>query len=275
MTRRHLHTLAILLFSLPAPRIYAQQLDDAPSANPARPTVSTPATLTPPGYVQFETGFLAAWNSPGVTWQSSFNEVVKVALNRRVQVLASLEPYAYTRADPLSGNDPGGVALGVQAVVHHGEGPRPTVALSYFRQVYGGTAPDLDIGSFENSATLLVSADVKGFHYDTNYLFNEVVSGARRAQFGQTLSISHPLSGKFGLSGEIWHFTQPFLRSRAVGNLWALNYNARKNLVFDAGFQRGLTSTSAHWEIFIGFTYLLPHQIPGLKDLRSKNAVHG
>ncbi len=38
---------------------------DAPVANPARPTVSTPATLSPVGYLQFETGILAAWQSPG------------------------------------------------------------------------------------------------------------------------------------------------------------------------------------------------------------------
>ena len=58
---------------------------------------------------------------------------------------------------------------------------------------------------------LLASADVKGFHYDTNYLFNEVIDNAiHRAQFGQTLSVSHPLVKKFGISGEIWHFTQPF-----------------------------------------------------------------
>jgi hypothetical protein len=30
---------------------------DEPEANPGRPTVSTLATLTPVGYVQFETGF--------------------------------------------------------------------------------------------------------------------------------------------------------------------------------------------------------------------------
>jgi hypothetical protein len=103
---------------------------------------------------------------------------------------------------------------------------------------------------------------VRGFHYDTNYLFNEVVNGAvRRAQFGQTLSVSHSLTKKLGISGEIWHFTQPFLRSNTVGNLWALNYNMRENLVLDGGFNRGLTSTSTRWEAFAGFTYLLPHKV--------------
>ena len=35
-----------------------------PEANPGRPTVSTPATLTPAGYLQFETGGIAANHSP-------------------------------------------------------------------------------------------------------------------------------------------------------------------------------------------------------------------
>ena len=47
----------------------------------------------------------------------------------------------------------------------------------------------------------------------------------------------------------------------AVGNLWAVNYNVRKNLVLDGGFDHGLTSTSTHWEMFAGFTYLLPHKV--------------
>ena len=103
---------------------------------------------------------------------------------------------------------------------------------------------------------------MKGFHYDANAAFNELSEGpVRRGQFGQTLSISHPIAGKFSLSGEIWHFTEPFLRSNAVGNLWAMGYAARKNLVLDAGFDRGLTGTSTRWEVFAGFTYLLPHRL--------------
>ncbi len=235
--------------------------DDA-VANPARPTVSTPATLTPVGYFQFETGVLAAWNSPGLSSQENLSEVIKFSVSRWIELLASSSPYVHSSAVDQPANGSGDVALGAQAVVHHGEGAQPTVAFSYFGRVYSGDAPDLDIGSFRNSGLILVSADVKGFHYDTNYLFNEVVNGGvRRAQFGQTLSVSHSLTKKLGISGEIWHFTQPFLRSNTVGNLWALNYNVRKNLVLDGGFNRGLTSTSTRWEAFAGFTYLLPHKV--------------
>ncbi|HYX70036.1 MAG TPA: hypothetical protein VE825_12940 [Terriglobales bacterium] len=234
---------------------------DDPEANPGRPTVSTPATLTPVGYFQFETGYLGAWNSPEFSSQSSINEVIKLSVHRRIELLAESQPFAHSRAGGHATNDPGDVFLGVQGVVYPGEGARPTVAVSYFGRVYAGTAPGLDIGSARNSVLLLVSADVKGFHYDTNYFFDEAVAGQiRRAQFGQTLSVSHALKGKFGLTGEIWHFTQPFQRGHAVGNLWAVTYDASKDLVFDAGFDHGLTGTSTRWEVFAGFTYLLPHR---------------
>lgn len=242
--------------------VAAQQPPDEPVANPGRPTIATPATLTPVGYLQFETGFLGATHSPEFTSQSSFNEVVKFSVSRRIELLAGSGLFAHSRVDRQSANGVGDVLLGAQGVLHRGEGARPTIALSYFHRIYSGDAPDLDIGSARDSALVLASADVRGFHYDTNFFFNEVIDTAiHRAQFGQTLSVSHSLGKKFGVSGEIWHFTQPFLRSNAAGNLWALNYNPRKNLVLDGGFNRGLTSTSTRWQGFVGFTYVLPQRI--------------
>jgi hypothetical protein len=166
-------------------------VDEAPEANPGRPTVSTPATITPAGYLQFETGFVPAYQSPEFSSRYSLSEVMKLSV-----------------------------------------------------------------------LLVLASADVKGFHYDANAFFTELEQGpVRRGQFGQSLTISHQFLHRFTLSGEIWHFTQPFLNSNAVGNLWAVGYSARKTLVFDAGFNHGLTGTSTGWEAFVGFTYLLPHRL--------------
>jgi hypothetical protein len=268
--RRYLLTLAeIVLLAIAA---LAQQSrkatdqslpdPDAPAANPGRPTISTPATLTPGGYFQFESGVLSAWMSPEFSSQLSANEVIKFAVCRRIELLAGAEPIAHSVVGGSSRNDAGGVSLGVQGVLYPGEGVEPTIAMSYFRSVYGGSAPDLDVGSPTNSTLLLVSADINKFHYDANLFFNEVVNGpVRRGQFGQSLSVSHPLTTRLGLSGEIWHFTQPFIGGNAVGNLWALSYNVSKDLVFDAGLDHGLTNTSTGWEVFAGFTYLLPRRM--------------
>jgi hypothetical protein len=249
--------LSLLIVSSSAAQ--SAESDDA-EANPGRPTVSTPATLTPVGYLQFETGVLGASHSPEFSSRYGLNEVMKLSVAPRLELIASAEPVVHYRAEGTSANGTAEVFLGAQAVIGHGEGVKPTISASYFRRVYDGGVPELDFGSPRNSFLVLASADVKGFHYDANALFNEQTRGlAHRVQFGQTLSISHHIAGKLSLSGEIWHFTQPFLDGHAVGSLWAVSYAARKTLVLDAGFNRGLTSTSTRWEVFAGFTYLLPH----------------
>jgi hypothetical protein len=256
--------------SLWVARICAQSPTmETPAANPGRPTVSTPATLTPVGYLQFETGGLYASTSPEFTTRFGVNQVTRLAVASRLQLLALSEPLVHATGatgDGLSGNHPGEVFAGLQAVVLHGEGHQPTVSLSYIRRLYESPAPEIDIGTFRNSALLLVSDDLGGFHFDINGIFSEQAAGVvRRGQFGQTLSISH-LLGPFTVAGELWHFTQPLTSGHAVGNLWALSYPVRKNLVMDAGYDHGLTSSSTQWEGFAGFTYVLPHRLWGATE---------
>jgi hypothetical protein len=255
--------IAVLLFLAASRPVTAQsEAVDEPEANPGRPTVSTPATLTPAGYLQFETGFTPAYNSPEFSSRYSLNEVIKLAIASRLEFLVQAEPIAHFTTDGATANRVADIFLGAQGVLYHGEGATPTLAVSYFHRVYDGGAPEFDYGSPTNSFLVLASADVKGFHYDANAFFTELVQEpVRHGQFGQSLTIAHPLLHRFTLSGEIWHFTQPFLRRNAVGNLWAVSYAARKNLVFDTGFNHGLTGTSTSWEAFVGFTYLLPHRL--------------
>ena len=236
--------------------------DETPDCNPGRPTVSTPATLTPVGYLQFENGGLYASDSSEFATRFGINQVTKLAVNSRLQLLLLSEPLTHSAgAGTSDGYSPGGVGAGLQGVLVHGEGPRPTISASYIRQFYGGSATDLDIGSATNSMVLLVSTDLGKFHFDINGIVNEQVDAAvRRAQFGQTLSVSHPI-GKVTLAGEFWHFSQPLTRGNAAGNLWAVSYPLKKNLVIDAGFEHGLTGSSTQWEGFAGFTYLLPHRL--------------
>jgi hypothetical protein len=235
---------------------------DEQEANPARPTVATPATLTPKGYLQFETGGLAAAHSTEFSSLYGFNEVIKLALASRLQLILSVAPFERFRSNGRYSNGSAEILAGAQAVLKKGEGAKPTIAISYFRRAREGSGANVDLGSARNSLLLLASAEVRGFHYDANAIFNEQTQDVvGRAQFGQTISVSHHLAGKISLTGELWHFTQPFLRGHTVGNLWTLGYAPRKNLVFDAGFNRGLTTTSTRWELFAGVTYLLPHRL--------------
>jgi hypothetical protein len=232
-----------------------------PEANPGRPTVSTPATLTPVGYLQFENGVLFAKDSTEFSKRIGISQVTKQSVLPRLELFLQSEPLAISQSKNRTAAQEREVFAGVQSVLFVGAELRPTVSISYIRRVHTSVAPELDIGTFRQSTSVLLSEDLYGFHFDTNGILAEQMQGAiRRVQFGQTLSISQSL-GKFTVSGEIWHFSQPFEKGNTVGNLWAVSRALRKNLVVDAGFDRGLTKTSTRWEVFVGFTYLLPHRL--------------
>jgi hypothetical protein len=263
MSTHRLALLAALYFLLSCALSAQVDTSPVPEANPARPTVSTPATLTPAGYLQFENGGLFAAKSSEFSRRVGIGQVTKLSIDKRVQFLALFEPFTHSTGAAVPGNRPGEVFAGLQAVIVPGKGERPTISAQYVRRLYASPAPELDLGTFVQSATILLSDDLDGFHFDMNGLVMEQQEDrtkVRRAQFAGTLSISHPI-WKFTISGEVWHFAQPLTHGHAVGNLWAMSYPVRKNLVIDAGLDHGFTSTSTRWEGFAGFTYLLPHRL--------------
>jgi hypothetical protein len=232
-----------------------------PEANPGRPTVSTPATLTPVGYLQFENGALFAQDSTEFSKRIGISQVTKLSVLPRLELLLQSEPLAISKSKDQTAVHEGEVFVGAQSVLFVGDESWPTVSISYVRRVHTSAAPELDVGTFRQSTSILLSEDLHGFDFDTNGILAEQVQGdVRRAQFGQTLSVSHSL-GKFTISGEVWHFSQPLEKGNTVGNLWAVSRALRKNLVVDAGFNHGLTKTSTRSEALVGFTYLLPHRL--------------
>src|ERR1700681_2779222 len=64
----------------------------APDANPGRRTVSTPATLTPVGYLQFENGILHAQDSTEFSTRVGVNQVTKLTVHPRLQLILLSEP---------------------------------------------------------------------------------------------------------------------------------------------------------------------------------------
>ena len=93
----------------------------------------------------------------------------------------------------------------MQVVLLPGEDNRPTISVQYLRRLYANPVPELDLGTFIQSTTILLSDDLGGFHFDMNGLVMEQqddTTKVRQAQFAQTLSISHPI-GKVTVSGEL------------------------------------------------------------------------
>jgi hypothetical protein len=69
-----------------------------PDANPGRPTVSTPATLTPVGYLQFENGVLFAEDSTEFSKRIGIGQVTKLSVFPRLELFLQSEPLAISQS---------------------------------------------------------------------------------------------------------------------------------------------------------------------------------
>ena len=233
------------------------------TANPGRPAMATSALLTPVGYAQFESGLLLAADSAGFSNRSGDEETMRITVTPFLQFIFAAEPVAHTSTEQEDLNQRGDSTAGLQVVMMPGHGVKPTISSSYLHLVRMGTASSLDIGGFANSALLMASSDLGHLHVDANVFLNETEGPIRRAQLGEALAFSHPVTAKLGATAEVRHFTQPLTGGSVYSTLWAASYSVRPNLVIDTGLVNGLTGTSTRWQVASGITYVLPHRLWG------------
>jgi hypothetical protein len=103
-----------------------------PDANPGRPTVSTPATLTPVGYLQFENGALFANHSTEFSNRLGFSQVTKLAVFPRLQLLLQTEPLVTSQIQSQTAVREGEVFAGMQGVLFSGGESNPTFPSAIF-----------------------------------------------------------------------------------------------------------------------------------------------
>jgi hypothetical protein len=125
-----------------------------PEANPGRPTVSTPATLTPVGYLQFENGALFAEDSTEFSKRVGVGQVTKLSVLPRLELILQSEPLAISHLKDQTAVHEGEVFAGVQSVLFVGDESRPTVSFSYVLRFHTSVAPELDIGTFRQSTSI-------------------------------------------------------------------------------------------------------------------------
>ncbi len=72
------------------------------------------------------------------------------------------EPIAHFTAEGTTANRVGDIFVGAQGVLYHGEGAKPTLAVSYFHRAYDGGAAEFDYGSPTNSFLVLSERRCEG-----------------------------------------------------------------------------------------------------------------
>ena len=230
--------------------------DAAPSVTPYRPSVSTPAALSAPGWLEVEGGLLRVPGAGGAR-RDSVPVTLKLAFTPDWGVRFGGD--AWVRERDSSGARLSGVGDSVVVL-------KRRFALdeaSAFGLEGGATLrtgrSGIGSGSSDYSLNGIYSADFGGdWHTDLNLVATRIGHsdpGAGRVQTLWAASLSRTLGDRWGVVGEFSGTHQRGVEGTAQF-LAAASYNISKSLVLDAGVAHSVRAGSAGWSLFTGFTVL-------------------
>jgi hypothetical protein len=247
--------LALALMSAAMTRAAA---DDAPAATPYRPTVSNPANLSEPGWLEVELGWQRVHGGSDKQ-RDSVPVLAKLAFTPDWGVLIGGD------LDVRSSNNAGAVSKGVGDTtitlkhrIHTAtEGTAFGIELGY----KSPTAPNSS-GSGSGKADYIFngiySTDFSGNHLDLNLgatRLGTADAGQSRTQHSWAASLSRELGDKWGVFSELSGTAQRGVSAQSQ-LLAGASYNVSKRVVLDAGMTSGLAATSQDWSVFFGVTIL-------------------
>jgi hypothetical protein len=254
--RRSLAIVALALAAAGAPT-RARAADDEPSAMPYRPSVSTPATLSEPGWLEVEGGLQRLRDED--SRRDSVPVTVKLAFTPDWGIRVGGDAWAHVRDDAgggVSGLGDLGVVLKRRFAVDDASAFGLEVG-ALFPSGRPGSGPGS--GKADYGLNAIYSADFgSSWHTDLNLMSNRI--GQIDAGTGRTLwlgaaSLSKSLDEQWSLIGEV-----SGARRHGVADssqlLLAASYNVSKRLVLDAGAARSLRAGTPTWSAFTGFTWL-------------------
>lgn len=238
---------------------FAQSTSDgAPSVTPYRPSVSTPAALSAPGWLEIEVGALHV-HTGDVPRRDSIPYTLKLAFTPDWGIRLGGDAWVRQTdgsGQRLRGGGDTSIVLKRRFAVDEA---------SAFGLEAGATLPTgaSGIGSGKSDYSLngIYSADIGRFHTDINLAetrVGNVADGVGRLQMLWAASLSKSLDDKWGVVAELSGTHQ---RGAETANqfLFAASYNVAKAITLDAGLARGLRSGARDWSAFTGITVLGPH----------------
>jgi hypothetical protein len=235
----------------------AAHADDAggPAVVPYRPSVSTPAQLSAPGYLELEAGGLRATGPDGSdATRTSLPYTLKLAFTPDWGIRIGGE--AWVRQSVPGASDTG---VGDTAVVL-----KRRFAVSdatAWGLELGETLPTakstIGLGHAATTVNGIFSSDfAPSWHTDIN--LNEThLGGSQRTPWtlGWAAAVSRSINDAWGAVGEFSGTHQPGVDTAQF--LAAASWNQSPAAVFDFGVARGLTDLTPRWQVFAGVTVRL------------------
>lgn len=235
----------------------AAQDADAITVNPNRPTFATPARTTQAGVLELEAGLQRSLFRDGS--RSDFEALLfKLGQSARFEWRLGWNGYLIQTAPDGSRaqgfSDP---ALGFQWHPLDQDRLGFDGALGFFHKFAAANAAQgLGSGRADDTLVLLASKDLGALHVDVNLLRGWIgqVDGTRAAQVSGTASASWPVTGSWGMGMEVYTVGPLPGATRDTAFLAYASYQLSSRVVFDAGFDRGLTRAAPRWDLFCGVT---------------------
>ena len=234
---------------------------ETPAVTPYRPSVSTPAQLSAPGWLEAEFGWLRA-ASDG-TDRDSVSYTLKLALTSdwgiRIGGEAVVREVLPAGGSRYTFGDTAFVLKRRLVAGHEGAWGRLTnAAFGLEGGVVAPTARD-GIGSSAYTVNSIFSTDIGAWHSDTN-VFGTRLTAANpvvgRWQWGWASALSRNITDRWGVVGEVSGSHQANTTDTAQV-LFAGSYALSSGSVVDGGLARSLQRASAATQVFAGVTVIL------------------
>ena len=249
--------VALVALPLPARAADARDAaDEPPAATPYRPSVSTPAALSAPGWLEVEAGGLRE-RAAGSARRDSLPYTLKLAFTPDWGVRLGGDAWVRQVDDTghaLSGGGDTSIVVKRRFAIDDASafGLEGGVLLPTSRRGLGNDRADWSVNG-------IYSADLPGeLHTDLNLVATRLGRpdpGTSRTQMLWAASLSTALNDRWGVVGEL-----SGTRQRGVEGttqlLVAASFNVSRALVLDAGAAHTLRSGSHERSFFAGFTWL-------------------
>ena len=247
--------VAMLCVFASLPPVMAE--DKEPAATPYRPTVSNPAELSEPGWLELELGLQRIKGGPDKR-RDSLPLTAKLAFSDDWGVLLGTEA-GVRRTDPDNAVFSGMGDTSLLLKHRLGGDSEKDGAWGIEAGYKASTAKDtLGSGKSDVLLNLIYSVDRLGNRFDFNLngtRIGAIGEGEGRYQYGWAVSTSRALDDQWSIFAELsgaYRRATPAYTQFLAG----ASYNVSKRVVVDAGLARGLSSSAQDWTAFAGITVL-------------------
>jgi len=228
--------------------------DGGPSVVPYRPSVSTPAQLSAPGWLELEAGGLRASDS-GAS-RTTLPYALKLAFTPDWGVRVGGDAWVHQTVGGASQNSFGDTSVVLKRRFAVSDATAWGLELG---ETFPTAKDGAGIGHAQTTLNGIFSSDfAPGWHTDINV--NETHLGGSGAgsawQLGVAAALSRNLTDAWGVVGEFSGTHQAGAPDTAQF-LAAASWNQSPAAVFDFGAARGLTDATPHWQVFAGVTVRL------------------